>query len=231
MMLELLATLDPTSLSPDSVDTDVLAKGRGGGGKGFKVSAPIVLIIIAAIIGAIARFCWPRRDQIVAYLQSAASGGPAGPGGPGRRGSPAQPSPGDVQVALDPRTPSDTLVHMVNNAPPLRPYVAANPSTEPGLLNYLGGLGDPAVNQALAARGGPAGMGPGPAAPQTGRPGPVHATTPPALVKQFPGHQSPSAPGSSGPFPTGPAHIPPGAPDPRRMPPPGSIPPGPPPRW
>jgi hypothetical protein len=36
--------------------------------------------------------------------------------------------------------------------PDLRPLVAANPSTYPDLLQWLGHLGDPAIDAALARR-------------------------------------------------------------------------------
>ncbi|MGV9795768.1 variant leucine-rich repeat-containing protein [Gordonia sp. NPDC003422] len=61
--------------------------------------------------------------------------------------------PIDVQVASDPRTLPQTLAQMVTYAPALRPFVAANPATDPALLHYLGSLGDPEVDRALATRG------------------------------------------------------------------------------
>jgi hypothetical protein len=61
--------------------------------------------------------------------------------------------PQSVRVAMDPRTPAATLAELATHAPEARPYVARHPNAYPGLLEWLGGLGDPAVNQALRERG------------------------------------------------------------------------------
>lgn len=55
-------------------------------------------------------------------------------------------------VALDPATPLGDLAKIVQEAPHLRPQVAANPSTYPALLDWLGALGDPQVDAALRSR-------------------------------------------------------------------------------
>ncbi|WP_425956653.1 hypothetical protein [Xylanimonas sp. McL0601] len=55
--------------------------------------------------------------------------------------------------ALDPATPLADLALIVQESPHLRPLVAANPSTYPALLDWLGALGDPAVDAALRTRG------------------------------------------------------------------------------
>lgn len=55
-------------------------------------------------------------------------------------------------VALDPSTPLADLAKIVQEAPHLRPQVAANPSTYPALLDWLGALGDPQVDAALRNR-------------------------------------------------------------------------------
>lgn len=62
----------------------------------------------------------------------------------GGRWSPAQ--------ALDPATPLADLAKIVQESPHLRPQVAANPSTYPALLDWLGALGDPQVDAALRSR-------------------------------------------------------------------------------
>jgi len=54
--------------------------------------------------------------------------------------------------AVDPATPLADLALIVQEAPHLRPYVASNPSTYPALLDWLGALGDPAIDAALRAR-------------------------------------------------------------------------------
>jgi hypothetical protein len=58
-----------------------------------------------------------------------------------------------VAQALDPATPLADLALIVQEAPHLRPMVAANPSTYPALLDWLGALGDPDVDAALRTRG------------------------------------------------------------------------------
>lgn len=54
--------------------------------------------------------------------------------------------------ALNPATPLADLAKIVQEAPHLRPQVAANPSTYPALLDWLGALGDPQVDAALRSR-------------------------------------------------------------------------------
>ncbi|HWK93167.1 MAG TPA: hypothetical protein VNR17_12990 [Luteimicrobium sp.] len=54
--------------------------------------------------------------------------------------------------AADPSTPLEVLAQIAEHAPALRPYVASNPSTYTALLDWLGALGDPAVDAALQAR-------------------------------------------------------------------------------
>ena len=57
-------------------------------------------------------------------------------------------------TAADPATPPAVLAEIAAQRPDLRPAVAANPSAYPGLLQWLAGLGDPAVDAALRARSG-----------------------------------------------------------------------------
>jgi hypothetical protein len=57
-----------------------------------------------------------------------------------------------AEQAVDPSTPLEVLAQIAEHAPPLRPYVASNPSTYAALLDWLGALGDPAVDAALRAR-------------------------------------------------------------------------------
>ena len=58
--------------------------------------------------------------------------------------------------ASDPNAPLEDLHRLAQDYPGLRPAIAANPSTYPALLEWLGTLGDPAVDAALARRYGPA---------------------------------------------------------------------------
>lgn len=55
--------------------------------------------------------------------------------------------------AADPNTSHAQLYELVRARPDLRPVVAENPNTYPALLEWLGGLGDPQVDAALARRG------------------------------------------------------------------------------
>lgn len=57
-----------------------------------------------------------------------------------------------AEQALDPSTPLEVLAQIVQDVPHLRPQVASNPSTYPALLEWLGNLGDPAVDAALRSR-------------------------------------------------------------------------------
>ena len=59
-----------------------------------------------------------------------------------------------VARAQDPNAELETLHQLAQNYPGLRPYIAANPRTYPALLEWLGTLGDPAVDAALASRTG-----------------------------------------------------------------------------
>lgn len=54
--------------------------------------------------------------------------------------------------AGDPTTPAQTLADIAAQRPDLRPAVAANPAAYPGLVEWLGSLGEPEVDAALAAR-------------------------------------------------------------------------------
>ncbi len=54
--------------------------------------------------------------------------------------------------AANPETPAQELFDIASNVPELRAAVAANPSTYPDLVTWLGQLGDPAVDAALKAR-------------------------------------------------------------------------------
>lgn len=58
-----------------------------------------------------------------------------------------------VEQALDPNTDQTTIAQIAQYAPELRPCLARNPNTYPELLDWLGKLGDPAINAALASRG------------------------------------------------------------------------------
>lgn len=88
-------------------------------------------------------------------------------------------------MAADPATAPQTLADIAAQRPDLRAAVAGNPAAYEGLLDWLKGLGDPAVDAAIAARaatpaapaapaypapGAPAAAYPAPAAPAYGAP-------------------------------------------------------------
>jgi len=58
----------------------------------------------------------------------------------------------DSRVALDPGTRPEVLAQIAQARPELRVFVAMNPYTYPGLIQWLATLGDPAVDAALASR-------------------------------------------------------------------------------
>ncbi|GAA1136606.1 hypothetical protein [Nesterenkonia lutea] len=68
-----------------------------------------------------------------------------------------QSSTGPAARAADPNTPQVQLHMLAGDHPELRPLIAENPNTYPELLQWLAGLGDPAVDAALARRAGAGG--------------------------------------------------------------------------
>ncbi|MGC5614863.1 hypothetical protein [Georgenia sp. Z1491] len=54
--------------------------------------------------------------------------------------------------AADPATPLTRLQELAEHHPELRPAIAGNPSTYPGLLEWLGNLGDSEIDEAIAQR-------------------------------------------------------------------------------
>jgi len=63
-----------------------------------------------------------------------------------------QPENFTAAQASDPQTPGQVLADIAALRPDLRVAVASNPSTYPGLLEWLRGLGEPALDAAIAAR-------------------------------------------------------------------------------
>lgn len=70
----------------------------------------------------------------------------------GSEGEGTGPAVYTVQLASDPATPPHTLADIAAKRPSLRPEVARNPATYSELLEWLGQLGDPAVDDALRRR-------------------------------------------------------------------------------
>lgn len=66
------------------------------------------------------------------------------------------PSDYTLAQATDPSTPAALLGEIATHRPDLRAAIAANPTAYPELLDWLRSFGDPAVDAALAARGGAA---------------------------------------------------------------------------
>src|SRR5665647_3635078 len=75
-----------------------------------------------------------------------------GPSTPNASAPPAD-IPESIRLATDPTTPPGMLADLAASAPEARRYIARHPAAYPGLLEWLGSLGDPAVNQALRERG------------------------------------------------------------------------------
>ena len=95
-----------------------------------------------------------------------------------------------VARAQDPNAELETLHQLAQNYPGLRPYIAANPRTYPALLEWLGTLGDPAVDAALASRSGH---------PQSDQ---APQASPPLAVVSPPGSQPGSPPAMPSEAPT-----------------------------
>lgn len=76
--------------------------------------------------------------------------------------------------AADPTTDGETLRQIAYYHPELRAVVAANPAAYDGLVQWLGQLGDPAVNAAVAARG--SAVPTSSTAPTQAWPGPLNAS-------------------------------------------------------
>jgi hypothetical protein len=102
--------------------------------------------------------------------------------------------------AADPATPPQVLADIAAVRPDLRPAVAANPSAYPSLLEWLGGLGEPAVDSALRNRAAapaaqtatlPTAVTP----PGAGYPGPGYGPPAQGYTGQTPGYAQAGAPG------------------------------------
>ena len=88
--------------------------------------------------------------------QGVAQPAPPAPPAPAAPAAP-QEGPNPADIAADPNAPGKALADIASNHPHLRPVIAANPGTYPELLQWLGSLGDPQVDAALATRGSSAG--------------------------------------------------------------------------
>lgn len=98
-----------------------------------------------------------RDDHTVAITlpDELASGEvPTGDAPPVPHGGDAPAHPYTAEQALDPSTELEVLAAIAAQAPELRVHLASNPSTYPDLLEWLGRLGDPEIDAALARRRG-----------------------------------------------------------------------------
>lgn len=155
-----------------------LAKRRGSGFRLVLFSGPgLLLLLLGGLFGSY--WAYRRRDSDKAReLQSRLKSGWAttldritsgfnsppprpGPGIPpldsrpaGTRGRPQAGSRLHTQAA-DPTTPAHVLGEIAGNHPDLRPVVANNPASGPGLLSWLRSLRDPAIDAALERRSQP----------------------------------------------------------------------------
>ena len=114
----------------------------------------------------------------------------------------SEPESFSAAQASDPATPGQVLADIAALRPDLRAAVAANPSAYPGLLEWLGSLGEPAVDAAIAARG-PAAAAP---QPQYQPPPAGPATALPAASLPPQGQYAPSGPATAAPY----GQVPPG---------------------
>ena len=113
------------------------------------------------------------------------------------------PSDFSLAQAADPSTPAALLGEIATHRPDLRAAVASNPTAYPELLDWLRSFGDPAVDAALAARGGAAPVAQGYANQQDwAQPAQPAQQTQPVQPAQ-PGYQSAQDPSVTQPLPTG----------------------------
>ncbi|MET9326086.1 hypothetical protein [Tsukamurella sp. NPDC003166] len=115
---------------------------------------PGLLILLCAVVVLIGGAYVSGLFHDVMARVSAGTG-PAPAMGPGP--APFPPSAGGALppaevAASNPATPQQHLDEIAHNLPALRVAVAANPSTPPHTLQFLSGLGDPAVDAALRQR-------------------------------------------------------------------------------
>jgi len=93
-----------------------------------------------------------RPAAAVSLTKMAAPPAAPDPQTPGPQTLDPQPPDPQAGAAGDPATPLPDLMSIAASRPDLRPLIAQNPSTYPDLLQWLGQLGDPAVDAALARR-------------------------------------------------------------------------------
>ncbi|GII98150.1 hypothetical protein CLV28_1421 [Sediminihabitans luteus] len=132
------------AVRPATGRTDRAASDRAAGGTG-----PQVVTIEGERTGYAARPGLVHDDTATAAVEAV---GPATGGADSTQVMAAAMGRWTPADAADPATPLDVLATITAEQPELRPYVAANPSTYPALLDWLAQLGDPEVDRALRSR-------------------------------------------------------------------------------
>ncbi|MFC7403550.1 hypothetical protein [Georgenia alba] len=97
--------------------------------------------------------------------------------------------------ASNPQTPPEVLGQIAQQRPDLRALVAANPSTPDSVVQWLGSLGDVAVDAAIQNRGGASGAASPYAAPSAGSAG---GSAPQGFGQPQPGQPGPGQPQQPG---------------------------------
>ena len=100
----------------------------------------------------------------------------------------------DADAAASPLTPAAELARIATYRPDLHAVLATNPSTSPGLVDWLRQSEDPAVHAALAARFAHPGTPMPPPPPTAPVPPPPTAPVPPPPAASAPPPPTPSAP-------------------------------------
>ena len=100
----------------------------------------------------------------------------------------------DADAAASPLTPAAELARIATYRPDLHAVLATNPSTSPGLVDWLRQSEDPAVHAALAARFAHPGTPMPPPPPTAPVPPPPAASAPPPPTPSAPPPPTPSAP-------------------------------------
>lgn len=114
----------------------------------------------AALSDGVARFSHTSVGSALGIGQGGAGASQGGAGAPQNHPAAqptlatAAPSSADLAIVTNPAADPAELHRIAAESPSLRPLIALHAAAYPGLLEWLGSLGDPAVDAALAARRG-----------------------------------------------------------------------------
>ncbi|GGC65344.1 hypothetical protein IEU95_04775 [Hoyosella rhizosphaerae] len=140
------------------------AKGAMGYYMGTQGTARIQLIMLGLAIAPALILIVPKSvrelyadQKLFANLGAGGSGAVSGwdtPANPwDQQGQNSQPAHSFTQeMAADPNASPQLLADIANSAPELRPVIALNPAAIPEMIEWLGKLGDPAIDDALKQR-------------------------------------------------------------------------------